>query len=454
MSLEQKYIAPEVVAEVTKEIRSLGDNTKANYEEMNKRYEELKGLMDNVGPNIRSDVQEQMTKLTSDITTRQAALDESINKRMDSVETSLQRQTVGGINDLTPQQQKDAKEFMIHRLAVKEEKGAQYKRVEDMEVDIQTYLDYKDAFITFIRNPGDERSLSPDDHKSLSVGSDPDGGYLVTPAMSGTMITRIYESDPIRQLASVETITTGALEWNVDWGEAGSGWEAETVAGGTNDSPDLKHKRIPVHVQYAKLHATQTLLEDSGINVEAWLSGHGARKFARDEGAKFVSGNGVGTPRGFLTYSNGTTYGTIEQVDMGNASALTADGFIDVKYSLKEDFLNLGTWLMNRTTVAACMKLKDGDGNYLWKPGMTTDANSTILSLPVRMSTTMPTIASDALAVALADWSEAYKIVDRLGITVQRDPYTKKPFVEFYMRKRVGGDVVNYDAIKIGKISA
>lgn len=452
--MEQKYVAPEVVEAVTKEIKSLGDNTKANYEELNRRYEELKGIVDTVGPNVRSDIQEQMTKLTEDITTRQAALDETINKRMDSVETGLQRQSFGSIGSDSMEAQKEAKEFYIHRLACKEEKGANFKRVADMEIDTDTFLEYKKAFLKFLRNPGDERSLAPDEHKSLSVGSDPDGGYLVTPAMSSKMITRIYEGDPIRQLASVETITTGALEWNVDWGEAGSGWEAETQAGGSNDTPDLKHKRIPVHVQYAKLHATQTLLEDSGINVEMWLANHGSRKFGRDEGAKFVNGNGVGTPRGFLTYSNGTTYGTIEQVNMGNSSALTADGFIDVKYSLKEYFLNLGTWLMNRTTVAAAMKLKNGDGDYIWKPGLTADTNSTILSLPVRMSTTMPTIASDALSVALADWSEAYKIVDRLGITVQRDPYTKKPFVEFYMRKRVGGDIVNYDAIKIGKISA
>ena len=45
-------------------------------------------------------------------------------------------------------------------------------------------------------------------------------------------------------------------------------------------------------------------------------------------------------------------------------------------------------------------------------------------------------------------------IVDRLGITIQRDPYTAKPMVEFYTRKRVGGDVANYQAIKIGVIAA
>ena len=141
---------------------------------------------------------------------------------------------------------------------------------------------------------------------------------------------------------------------------------------------------------------------------------------------------------------------------MGAASTLTADGFISVKYELIDYYLNSAAlaWLMRRSTVAAAMKLKNGDGDYIWKPGLTTDQRSTILGVNVEMVPTMPAVAAGALSVALADWKEAYSIVDRLGITVQRDPYTKKPYTEFYTRKRVGGDVVNFQAIKLGKISA
>jgi len=108
---------------------------------------------------------------------------------------------------------------------------------------------------------------------------------------------------------------------------------------------------------------------------------------------------------------------------------------------------------MNRLTVAAAMQLKDGQGNYIWKPGLAEERHSTILGLDVRMATTMPTVAANALSVAIADWSEAYMVVDRLGITIQRDPYTQKPMIEFYTRKRVGGDVINFQAIKLGVIS-
>jgi HK97 family phage major capsid protein len=139
---------------------------------------------------------------------------------------------------------------------------------------------------------------------------------------------------------------------------------------------------------------------------------------------------------------------------MGAAAALTADGFINIKFHLKEAFLDRGTWLMNRTTVLAALLLKDGQGNYIWSPGILGqgDVRGNIVGLPIRMSTTMPAVSANALAVALADWKAAYLILDRLGITVQRDPYTVKPFVEFYTRKRVGGDVDNWEAIKIGVI--
>jgi len=138
---------------------------------------------------------------------------------------------------------------------------------------------------------------------------------------------------------------------------------------------------------------------------------------------------------------------------MGAAAALTGDGFHDVKMSLIEHYLNRGTWLMNRLTVNETLQLKDGTGNYIWRAGLEPNMPSNILGLPVRMSTTMPTIAAGTLSVAIADWREAYMVVDRLGITIIRDNLTVKPMIEFYTRKRVGGDVINYQAIKLGKIA-
>jgi HK97 family phage major capsid protein len=404
-------------------------------------------------------VEERINKFAADISTRQEELDKKqsdfeklYTERMDQFETSLKRP--GGLIDGTESAElKEAKEFFVASFGLKE--GAvPYSKMKDAQIDLSGYQAYKNAFEDFLRTKGDERQLGADAHKALMVGSDPDGGYTVPTAMASRIIQRMYEIDPIRQLASVENISTRSIEFMVDWDEASYGWEAETVGGAETGTPKFKSKEITTFTMYAKPRATQMLIEDSGINIDNWLADKVANRFGRVEGAAFVSGDGVGKPRGFLTYANGSTYGTIEQVNMGAAAALTADGFIDIKYSLKEQFLNAAlAWLMNRSTVAAAMKLKDGSGNYIWKPSMlASDPGSSILGIPVRMATTMPTVAANALAVALADWKEAYTIVDRLGITIQRDPYTVKPLVEFYTRKRVGGDVTNFEAIKLGVI--
>jgi HK97 family phage major capsid protein len=442
---------PEVVKSIVKEIRRMGDNQKENFEDLNKNYHNLKQTLDVVNAD-----KSKTEKLIEDITTRQAALDkknleaETLLKRFEKLEIAFQRHGKAGLEKKEVDNQLN--HFKSALLAINKG-GASIDALKNYQLSEQEYEGYKESFVAFLRRKGDERALTPDQFKTLSVGVDPDGGYTVIPAMSNQIIERLFEMDPIRQLANVESITTDALEWLVDYGEFGYGWETETAAGAETDTGDLKKKRIPVHIMYAKPRATQQLLEDSAINVEQWISRRVSERFSRAEGTAFVTGDGIGKPRGILTYANGTSWGQIQQVAMGAAADLTADGFYDIKFSLKEQYLERGTWLMNRQTVRDALKLKDGMGNYLWSPSFTENRYSTILNLPVRMSTTMPVVAANALSVALADWREAYYIVDRLGITVQRDPYTVKPFVEFYFRKRLGGDVVQYEAIKLGVIS-
>jgi HK97 family phage major capsid protein len=442
---------PDVVKSIVKEIRRMGDNQKQNFESLNSSYHALKGTLEDISAD-----KSKTEKLIEDITIRQAALDkknieqEILMKRFDELELAFQRHGKAGLNKEKSESQ--IENFKAAILAINKG-GATIDALKDYKLDEKDFDAYKDVFVSFLRKKGDQRSLTPEQYKTLSVGVDPDGGYTVIPAMSNKIIERLFEMDPVRQLANVENITTDALEWLVDYGEFGYGWETETAAGDETVTGDLKKKRIPVHIMYAKPRATQQLLEDSAMNIEQWLSKRTSEKFTRAEGTAFVNGDGIGKPRGFLTYASGTSWGQIQQVAMGAAAALTADGFYDVKFSLKEQYLERGTWLMNRQTVRDSLKLKDGTGNYLWSPAFDTNRYSTILNLPVRMATTMPIVAANALSVALADWKEAYYIVDRLGITVQRDPYTVKPFVEFYFRKRVGGDVVQYEAIKLGIIS-
>ena len=317
---------------------------------------------------------------------------------------------------------------------------------------------YKSAFDRFIRKG--EEIISMDERKALSVGSDPDGGYVVNPDTSGRIVQKVFETSPMRAFASIQVISSDALEGLFDLNEASSGWVGETASRPETNTPEIGKWRIPVHEIYDKSHATQKLLDDASINMEAWLASKVSEKFARDEAAAFVNGNGVVKPRGFLTYPDGTTLpGTIERFDTGVDGAFAAapnggDVLINALYGLKAQYRANATWFMNRATLTLTRKLKDSDGAYLWSPGIAAGQPATLLGYPVASFEDMPDPATDSLSIAVGDMREAYQIVDRLGIRTLRDPYSAKPYVEFYTIKRVGGDVVNFEAIKLIEFTA
>ncbi len=310
--------------------------------------------------------------------------------------------------------------------------------------------EHKEAFCSYLRK-GTEDDLAFLEKKALSVGSDPDGGYLVTQQMSGSIVEKVYETSPMRQLASVESISSDALEVLEETTEAVAGWSAsETAAVADTDTPDFVKKVIAVHELFAQPKATQKLLDDASVDVEAWLSEKLVDVFSRKENAAFINGTGTGHPKGILTYPAGTSATQIEQVNSGSAGNVTADSLIQLYYALKEEYAAHATFLMNRATVQQARLLKESTTDqYLWNPGLSAGAPDTLLGVPVMQAADMPAPTASSLSVALGDFSRAYQIVDRTGLRVLRDPYTEKPFVKFYSTKRVGGDVINTEAIKL-----
>jgi HK97 family phage major capsid protein len=316
-----------------------------------------------------------------------------------------------------------------------------------------SHSEYSKAFRNYLRK-GMDGGLEALQTKALSVGSDPDGGYLVTPHMSSKIVQSIFETSPMRQLASVETISSDALELIDDHDQAAAGWTSETGTISETSSPTLAKRNIPTHELYAQPKATQKLVDDSAIDIEAWLSGKIADIFSRKENTAFVSGNGVGQPRGILTYASGTNWGQIQQITSGNSGAVTADAIINLFYALKDAYTKRANFLMNRTVVQSVRLLKQATTNqYMWQPGLASGAPDTLMGVPVHMASDMPVAASNSLSIAVGDFQAAYQIVDRKGINILRDPFTEKPFVKFYATKRVGGDVINFDAIKLMKLA-
>lgn len=292
--------------------------------------------------------------------------------------------------------------------------------------------------------------------KAMSSDSDEDGGFFISPEMSSEIVKQVYESSPIRELASVQVISSNSLEILQDLAEVGSGWVGEIAARADSTTPTLKKVSIPVHELYSKPKATQRFLDDSSVNVEQWLGAKVSEKFGRDEASAFMSGNGVNKPKGILGYAVGTTFGTIERPLAASATALAGDDFIDTQAALKEPYQGNANWLINRVNIGEIRKLKDvTSGQYIWQPGLTVGQPGSLLGRPVRMASdlTSTTTANEEVAV-YGDFKQGYQIVDRIGIRVLRDPYSSKPYVEFYTTKRVGGAVKNFEALKVLKMAA
>lgn len=327
------------------------------------------------------------------------------------------------------------------------------------EVTAEQYQAYCERFGGFVRK-GDAH-WTPEMHAAMSVGSDPDGGYFVPADMSGRIVTKIYESSPVRQYASVQTISSDAYEGVDDLDEAGAGWVGEQGARSETTTPQVQKWRIPVHEMYAEPKATQKLLDDAAVPVESWLGDKVSNRFSRLENAAFVTGDGNLKPRGFLDYPMATTdddsraWGTVQYFVTGASGAFASsnpgDVLISALFALKDQYGMNAVWAMRRATEAAVRKLKDGDGNYLWQPDFTAKSQRSILGQPVAGFQDMPAIAADSYSIAVADFAEAYQIVDRIGIRILRDPYTSKPYVKFYTTKRVGGGLINSEALKVIK---
>lgn len=313
--------------------------------------------------------------------------------------------------------------------------------------------EYRSAFCNYLRK-GMDAGLEQIQIKALSVGTDADGGYLVTSKMSESIVNIVYETSPLRQLASIETISTDTLDLIEDTGEMFADWTSETGARIETATAQLGRNSIDAYEMYAQPRATQKLIDDSSVDIENWVAQKVGERFARLEATSFISGNGVGRPKGILSYAAGNAFGQIQQINSGNAADITADGLVRLFYSLKDEYSKRATFLMHRNTVQSARLLKETSTNqYLWQPGLSAGVPDTLLGAPVALAADMPVPAANALCVAVADFKRAYLIVDRVGIRTLRDPYTAKPFVVFYTTKRVGGAVVNTDAIKLLKAS-
>ncbi|GLS46603.1 phage major capsid protein [Methylobacterium brachythecii] len=320
--------------------------------------------------------------------------------------------------------------------------------------------EHKAAFDLYVR-AGESAGLKRLEEKALSVGSGPDGGYLVPATIEREVLRRLAQISPIRALATVQTISGGLYKRAFSPTGPAAGWVAETAARPQTDSPNLLELSFPAMELYAMPAATQTLLDDAVVDIDAWLSAEVEDVFAEQESVAFVTGDGIGRPHGFLAYDTVANASWVPAkigfLGTGTASAFPAsnpaDVLFDLIYALRAGYRQNASFVMNRRVQSTIRKFKDADGNYLWQPPSAADRSATLMGFPVAEAEAMPDIGAGSLSIAFGDFKRGYLVVDRTGLRTLRDPYSAKPYVLFYTTKRVGGGVQDFDAIKLLKFA-
>jgi HK97 family phage major capsid protein len=291
---------------------------------------------------------------------------------------------------------------------------------------------------------------------AMTVGTPADGGYTAPIEWDRTITDRLKIVSQMRAICQVLQIGVGAFKKLYNDRNTASGWVGEQGARNQTGNAQLAEHTFTVGEIYAKPVASQTILDDSLIDIAQWLANEVELEFSKQEGAAFINGDGTNKPRGVLQYTAGNSHpmGAIPTVISGDADKITEDGLIDLVYDLPSEFTGNARFVMNRKTQGKVRKIKDADGQYLWRPGLEAGQPATLLSFPVSEMPGMPDVAPNAIPIMFGDFRQGYLIVDRMGVRLLRDPYSAKPNVEFYTTKRVGGGVANPEALRYHKVAA
>jgi HK97 family phage major capsid protein len=302
------------------------------------------------------------------------------------------------------------------------------------------------AFATFLRH-GRER-LGADEARSLRVSDDTTGGYLAPDQFTAELLRNVVQFSPIRSIARTATTAAGAVLLPRRTGGMTASWVGET-ASRPETTVTFGQNRYTVRELACWVDVSNAMLEDSAFDVAAELAFEFAEEFGKTEGTAFVNGDGVLRPTGFMQEAD------IAFTVSGSASAVTADGLVDLFHAVPTAYRGNGSWGMNSTTVAAIRKLKDGSGQYLWQPALSQGQPAALLGRPIVEMPDMPDVGAGAFPIIFGDFSQ-YRIFDRVALSILRDPYSQATngMTRFHGRRRVAGGVAKAEAFRKLKIAA
>lgn len=374
---------------------------------------------------------------------KKGSSDPLVDEKLKNIEADLDRfEDINQKLTLAQQEQKGFSEKLENMEALLKRPEVS---METNQVDVAVK-----AFDKWLRK--DKQGLEPDEIKALTVSDDTQAGFLAPPEYVNELIKTLTEISPMRTIARVRQTSQKSVQMPSRTATFSAAWVAEQGTRSETTGYTTQLEEIPTHEQYALVDISNQMLEDSVFNLEAEMQEEFSTQFAKNEGNAFISGDSVGKPEGILTNSSvGTT-------NSGSGTLLTGDGLIDLVHAVKTPYGANGTFIFNRTTLAAIRGLKDGGGQYIFQAGMmlTAGVPNTILGYPYVEMPDMPDVAGSAKPVAFGDFARGYMIVDRVSLSVMRDPFTQATSgnVRYVARSRVGGQVVLAEALRTQTISA
>jgi HK97 family phage major capsid protein len=316
------------------------------------------------------------------------------------------------------------------------------------------------SFVDQYVRRGIETSLET---KAIGSSSDAIGGYAVPREIDAQIDDTLKSISPIRAIANVVKVGSAGYRKLIASGGTPSGWVGFEAARPETATPTFTEVVPASGDLYANPATSQQMLDDAMFDVENWLAQEIATEFARAEGAAFVAGNGTNQPLGFLASPNAATVdsvrpiGTLQFIGTGAAGAFPgsnpADKLIDLVQSLRSPYRQGAVFVMNSSTAAAIRKFKTADGAFMFQPSLAAGQPATLLGYALVEAEDMPDIAANSLSIAFGNFRAGYVIAERNATTILRDPFTHKPYVHFYATKRIGGQVVNSESIKLLKFA-
>ena len=402
--------------------------------------DEIKSVIDNLASTFE-DFKVENTKRLKEIEEKGSAdplLEEKVNKMSDDLGKMAEAQQKFEIQEKALAEAQSKLENLETAISRPNTSG------ETKDVDIQMK-----AFEKWLR----KGEVDEMEKKALYESDDTLGGFYAPAEYVADLIKGVTEISPIRSIARVRTTSNRGIEVPKRTGQFSASFVSETATRSETTGYTTGLMQIDAHELYALVDISQAMLEDSAFDLEAEMNQEFADQFAKAEGTAFVTGNSVGRPQGFTDSSAG-----VSSTNSGNGTSLTANGIIDLMFDIKSDYMNNATFVMNRDTFGKVLQLEDTEGQKIFVNSMSyvNGAPSTIMGKPFILAEDMPSVSAGTKPIAYGDFSRAYTIVDRVNLSVMRDPFSQATSgnIRYVARRRVGGAVVLAEAIRLQNISA